>query len=135
MQWPYKQWGASIVLSGHHHLYERILRDGLTYLINGLSGSGTYPFGSTITAGSQVRYNDLLGAVKVEASCNQMTFEFLNYQGTRIDQFTLQRTTGSAATLGPLTAVQQGANVGLNWTSTAKHASPKRSYAPRLGDE
>ena len=27
MQWPYEEWGATAVLAGHDHVYERILRD------------------------------------------------------------------------------------------------------------
>ena len=27
MQWPFENWGASLVLTGHDHTYERILRD------------------------------------------------------------------------------------------------------------
>ena len=27
MQWPYTAWGATAVLSGHQHSYERINRD------------------------------------------------------------------------------------------------------------
>ena len=33
--WPFAEWGASLVLSGHQHFYERIEHDSLAYIING----------------------------------------------------------------------------------------------------
>jgi len=38
MNWPFAAMGASIVLTGHMHGYERLERSGLTYVINGLGG-------------------------------------------------------------------------------------------------
>src|SRR5690606_31883007 len=38
MQWPFKEWGADIVLNGHDHNYERLQVNGLTYIVNGLGG-------------------------------------------------------------------------------------------------
>ena len=32
LQWPYGSWGASAVLAGHDHTYERIMRDGIPVL-------------------------------------------------------------------------------------------------------
>src|SRR5262245_8735283 len=36
MQWPFQQWGATAVLSGHDHAYERVLINGFPYFVNGL---------------------------------------------------------------------------------------------------
>jgi tartrate-resistant acid phosphatase type 5 len=52
LQWPYKEWGATAVLAGHDHTYERTLRDGLPYFVNGLGGRSKYVFKETV-AGSQ----------------------------------------------------------------------------------
>ena len=38
LQWPYRSWGASAGLAGHDHTYERIIRDGLPYFVNGAGG-------------------------------------------------------------------------------------------------
>jgi predicted phosphodiesterase len=84
MQWPFKEWGAEVVISGHAHVYERIERDGLTYLVNGLGGASRYDFGRAV-AGSAVRYRDDWGAQKVTATPSGMTFEFYNTSGTLID--------------------------------------------------
>ena len=44
LQWPFKEWGADAVLTGHNHIYERLVIDGLNYTVNGLGGrSSIYP--------------------------------------------------------------------------------------------
>ena len=35
--------GVSLVLSGHNHSYERIVRDGITYIVSGGGGAQVYP--------------------------------------------------------------------------------------------
>ncbi|MDW3192264.1 MAG: metallophosphoesterase [Cytophagales bacterium] len=44
IQWPYKDWGADLVLSGHEHMYERWEVDGMTYLVNGMGGAPIYSY-------------------------------------------------------------------------------------------
>jgi len=44
LQWPFKEWGADLVISGHEHIYERLLIDGLTYVVNGVGGAPLYNF-------------------------------------------------------------------------------------------
>ncbi len=84
MQWPYAEWGADVVISGHDHTYERIFRDGITYFVNGLGGKSKYPFFSSVD-GSQVRYNQDYGAMLVEASEIKIRFQFINRHGELID--------------------------------------------------
>ena len=49
-QWPFEAWGATAVISGHDHDYERILRDDngdgqtMPYFVAGLGGFGRYRF-------------------------------------------------------------------------------------------
>jgi hypothetical protein len=67
MQWPYAQWGATAVLAGHEHSYERIHRDDILYFINGLGGRRRiHPFGDA-KPGSAVRYNQDYGAMLITA--------------------------------------------------------------------
>lgn len=87
LQWPYRQWGASAVLAGHDHTYERLFIDGLPYFVNGLGGKSLYSFGTPV-AGSHVRYRDDYGAMLVEASDTCLTFQFINRQKAIIDTFT-----------------------------------------------
>ena len=89
MQWPFKDWGASIVLSGHDHLYERLTVDSFPYIVNGLGGhDAIYDF-QNILPESQLRYNAEHGAMLVEASRDWIRFEFINVDGEVIDTFTL----------------------------------------------
>ena len=90
MQWPFAQWGADVVMSGHDHTYERISRDGIWYFVNGLGGAGRYDF-KNIVDGSQVRYNEDHGAMLVEVGREIMRFQFINRQGSVIDDFELNQ--------------------------------------------
>jgi hypothetical protein len=88
MQWPFATWGADVVLSGHQHTYERILRDGIVYFVNGLGGQPRVSFGTTVT-GSVVRYNANWGAQKVTVSDTGLTFQFYETGGALIDSYTV----------------------------------------------
>jgi predicted phosphodiesterase len=100
MQWPFAQWGADVVISGHDHTYERISKDGIWYFVNGLGGGGRYNF-NNIVDGSQVRYNEDHGAMLVEVGRETMRFRFINRQGSVIDDFELKQ---SAAISNPRTS-------------------------------
>jgi len=88
LQWPYKEWGATAVIAGHDHTYERIVRDGFPYFVNGLGGAEIYPFPGSVS-GSQVRYNADHGAMLVEASSDRIVFRFYARSGDLIDEYTL----------------------------------------------
>lgn len=90
MRWPFKAWGASAVLSGHDHTYERLLVDNLPYFVDGLGGGPIYAF-TTVLPGSQVRYNSDYGALRVQASDRQMIFQFFSRKGELIDTYTLDK--------------------------------------------
>ena len=88
MQWPFRAWGATAVLSGHDHVYERLNVGGLPYFVNGLGGRSLYTFGPPLPE-SQVRYSDDFGAMLVTASAQTLTFQFSNRSGLAIDTYTL----------------------------------------------
>lgn len=88
MQWPFRQWGASAVLSGHDHTYERLMRDSLLYLVTGLGGRSIYPFGSFLPE-SRFRYNADYGAMLVTANSDSICFQFISRTGSAIDRTTL----------------------------------------------
>jgi len=90
MRWPFTEWGASAVLSGHDHLYERLLIDGIPYFVNGLGGGPIYWFTGSIP-GSQVQYNQDYGAMLVVADSQQMTFQFISRKGKLIDTYQITR--------------------------------------------
>ena len=90
LQWPFARWGADAVLSGHDHTYERILRDGIVYFVNGLGGKSRYKF-RDVVQGSEVRYNEDYGAMLVEAGADSITFRFINIHGQVVDVYTLKK--------------------------------------------
>jgi tartrate-resistant acid phosphatase type 5 len=89
MQWPYAEWGASVVLAGHDHTYERLEVDGIAYFVNGLGGHhARYPMRSQ-AEGSQIFFNEDYGAMLVEATETQMAFQFISRAGVVIDSYPL----------------------------------------------
>ena len=84
MRWPYREWGADLVLAGHDHTYERLEVDGLTYLVNGLGGGAIYFFTSPLP-GSQFRYNEDYGALLLTVDDTNLTSEFYDRGGELID--------------------------------------------------
>ncbi|RMF01169.1 MAG: hypothetical protein D6768_11210 [Chloroflexi bacterium] len=98
LQWPYRQWGASAVLAGHDHTYERLLVDGLPYFVNGLGGKTLRGFGAPVP-GSQLRYSDDYGAMLVEAESTCLSFQFITRTGQIVDTFTLKNNLPAVAWL------------------------------------
>ena len=90
MQWPYKKWGATAVISGHSHVYERLILDDLPYFVNGLGGGARYGFDDPLPE-SQSRYQRDHGAMLVEATRNQITFQFVNRDHEIIDTYTIEK--------------------------------------------
>jgi tartrate-resistant acid phosphatase type 5 len=88
MQWPFQEWGASAVLTGHEHNYERLLISNFPYFVVGLGGRSIYEFGAPIP-GSVVRYNEDFGAMLVDADASAMTFRFYSRFGALVDSYTL----------------------------------------------
>ncbi|HKO62497.1 MAG TPA: fibronectin type III domain-containing protein [Pyrinomonadaceae bacterium] len=87
LQWPFAAWGADAVLSGHAHVYERVMKDGIPFITNGLGGDSTGSF-TTAIPGSVVRFGDDYGAMRITANANAMTFEFITRRGVVVDSYT-----------------------------------------------
>lgn len=91
MQWPYKDWGASAVIAGHEHSYERLVIDSFPYIVNGTGGVPLRPF-SSIVDGSKVRYYENFGAMLVNAYQDSIVFDFYNVKDSMIDHHVLPDT-------------------------------------------
>lgn len=123
MNWPFQSWGADLVLSGHRHTYERIIRNNFPYIVNGMGGA---PFSdwTTITTGSQLRYNEQHGAMLVEAGDSSLKFRFITHSGQTIDTYTLYKTAALPDAPGNLTAeVVSGTQIELKWTDFSSNES------------
>ncbi|HEX2973876.1 MAG TPA: metallophosphoesterase, partial [Tepidisphaeraceae bacterium] len=77
MQWPFQEWGADLVVSGHNHVYERININGLRYVTNGMGGWDSLNGFGTPVAGSEVRYNAENGAILLEATATTLSYSFI----------------------------------------------------------
>ena len=101
MRWPFEAWGADLVLSGHDHVYERVMLDNdsngtkIPYIISGLGGKSLSTFG-TPTTGSVTRYNGAYGALFVRATSTEMKLEFRNVSNAVIDSLTLSKPAASS---------------------------------------
>jgi tartrate-resistant acid phosphatase type 5 len=88
LQWPFAEWGADVVMSGHAHVYERVMRDGIVYFVDGLGGAPRYGFSAPV-AGSAVRYSADWGALRVTATGSALVFEFRTASGQLVDRYRL----------------------------------------------
>jgi tartrate-resistant acid phosphatase type 5 len=91
LRWPFREWGASLVLAGHDHHYERLVVDNLLYCVNGLGGRSQYGLTKAALPGSLVRYNADYGAQLLEASADSLRLQFFTRAGQLIDRFTLRK--------------------------------------------
>ncbi|HEV3469111.1 MAG TPA: fibronectin type III domain-containing protein, partial [Pyrinomonadaceae bacterium] len=119
LQWPFREWGADAVMSGHAHIYERVLKNGFPYFTNGLGGESLGSFATAIE-GSIVRFGTDYGAMRVTASDSRITFEFITRAGVLVDSYSIDRTPSAPAAPTNLTgAAFSPTQINLNWTDTS----------------
>lgn len=94
-QWPFKEWGATAVISGNDHTYERLEVDNFPYFVNGLGGGRIYEFDEDeILPESIVRFNQDHGAMLIEATPETIRFQFITRAQFLVDEFFLDKTAG-----------------------------------------
>lgn len=91
MQWPFEQWGATAVISGHDHIYERLMVGKIPYFVNGLGGRPVYNLNTPLTE-SVKQYNGNYGAMRISAFTDSIVFEFRNISDSLIDAYTVYDT-------------------------------------------
>jgi tartrate-resistant acid phosphatase type 5 len=118
MQWPFKEWGADVVMAGHDHTYERVIHENFPYFVNGLGGKSKYEFGPPIP-GSIVRYNEKYGAMLMIANESRLTFSFFSADSELIDFYEIINPL--PATPSDLVAAINSNpwSVELNWTDNS----------------
>ncbi len=76
LRWPFAEWGASLVLAGHEHMYERLDGPGgIPFVVAGHGGNtltNSFP-NSPSPAVSQVRVGDRIGALRLDVTPTQLT--------------------------------------------------------------
>ena len=119
MQWPFADWGADVVVSGHAHTYERIMRDGIVYFVNGLGGSGRYGFGTPVE-GSVVRLRDGWRP-EGHGHDTSLTFDFFDVRGVLVDSYRLPKPplAPPAAPTGLSASAVSVSRIDLAWSDAA----------------
>lgn len=87
VRWPFEAWGADAVLAGHSHVYERIEKSGFPYYVVGTGGRTLDSFIAS-PVDQKVGYVAEHGALKITATCTDLSFEFINTDGVVIDDGT-----------------------------------------------
>ncbi|NOS86868.1 MAG: T9SS type A sorting domain-containing protein [Ignavibacteria bacterium] len=89
MNWKFKQWGATVVLCGHEHNYERLVDNtGMTYFINGLGGKDWREF-AAIVSESRFRFTGNYGAMLVTSYPDSLNLKFIAYPDSVKDDTTI----------------------------------------------
>lgn len=83
----FEKYGVDLVFMGHHHSYERVLVNGITYIVTAGGGAGLYPFGEPepdSQAAVQAHH-----FVTIEMAGDRLSGTAIDQRGTIIDQFVL----------------------------------------------
>ena len=138
LQWPFKDWGASLVLAGHDHLYERASISGLPYVVCGLGGNARYDFATPI-GGSQERFNAGDGAMLIVADETSLRLQFIATGEVVADDYVLP-SGGVDPGITPLVDMgaswkylDTGVDPGASWTSLAFDDTAWASGSAELG--
>lgn len=88
LRWNYKAWGATAVLGGHYHFYERFLVDDLLFFVNGVGGNDLHEM-LPPNSDSQFQYNQKHGAMLMTFTADQANFKMINIDNEIIDNYTI----------------------------------------------
>lgn len=87
-QWNFGDFGVTAVLSGHEHLYEKLTKDKVTYLVSGAGGKNLYNCGEAL-AGQDTCIDDSFGALYFTKVGDSLRGEFKSPEGVVLDSFIL----------------------------------------------
>jgi hypothetical protein len=90
-RWPFREWGADIVIAGHSHIYERIMVDGYPYIVNGLGGRNLEQPGVPRLPESELYFNADYGAMLCEASVDRLLMRFVTWQLKTVETFVMDK--------------------------------------------
>jgi tartrate-resistant acid phosphatase type 5 len=100
MQWPFEDWGAHAILSGHEHNYQRIHKKSnpdFAYIVCGLSGKSDEDCGDEELENEDdfdvICIDDAHGAMKISVSHDKLIFQFFTIEnpGAPMDEFVLNK--------------------------------------------
>jgi hypothetical protein len=87
MRWPFKTWGADMVISGHAHAYQRFVVDEVPYIVNGPTGSSIRGF--TPGQDNSITRQSSAGYLKLTIDNFKVLGEFIDTTGVVLDAFAI----------------------------------------------
>jgi hypothetical protein len=88
--WPFKTWGADLVLSGHTHAYERFEVGGLPHIVGGWSGAVLTTLALN-HSGTKAKFNSTHGLVRGYVESDRLKLEAVTVDGAVIDTLLLSK--------------------------------------------
>lgn len=88
--WNFPKYGFHAVINaGDTKSYERITTLGIPNIVNGIGGAGLVAFSGTPATGSELQYAANYGAVKITATCDDLTIAGINIDDEEFDTVTI----------------------------------------------
>ena len=91
LRWDFRNLGIDLVINGHSHNYERLIIDGMTYVVAGIGAKSLVAFAATVLTGSQVRDFTHYGALKVIDNGDELDVEAWSTDSVLLDNFQLSK--------------------------------------------
>lgn len=91
LRWPFKNWGADLVLSSGTKNYERLLEQNFPYIVNGLAVAKPFENVVSAAAGSKFFYNAGHAIGKLTVSQTKLIYELMDFTSHVIDSLTLSK--------------------------------------------
>jgi tartrate-resistant acid phosphatase type 5 len=126
LQWPWAEWGIDLVVGGHDHVYERLQRHGITYLIDGRGGVYLYDIYDA-EPGSVTAFDLDHGALLGDVSDGVLRIRAVTVGGVQLDEIAL---TAAPPTPAPVELLAPGSTV--RWLQTD---SPPEDWAATAFDD
>ncbi|GAA4023224.1 hypothetical protein GCM10022409_03810 [Hymenobacter glaciei] len=116
LRWPFREWGASVVLAGHDHHYERLIVDGLPYIVNGLGGRSIYGVHTQRSPDSKAIFNADFGALFLTATADSLALQFITRHQVLKDSYVLRHPISNNLELYPVSPnpFEEAANVSFS---------------------
>lgn len=95
LQWPFDAWGATVVLGGHDHHYERLTVRELPYFVVGTGGAPLYEVDEQKTlpknSANHFAYTNKHGAILMQVDADALTLQFFTVDNELIDTYHIPR--------------------------------------------
>lgn len=96
LRYPFKDWGADVVVSGDFHAYERYEVSGFPYIVCGcggatLEGSFHADGGNVVTPFNKFKQLGTYGAIRGTATCTELVLQFRGLGDVVVDELKLTK--------------------------------------------